>query len=198
MGKRDPRIDAYIAKQKDFAPPILMYLRDVIHEGCPDVEETLKWNSRTSMHHGIMCGLAGFKEHVTFGFWKWKLVHGTDAGYREATGSYGKLTSLDDLPLKKELLRLVRQAAELNEKGVTQKREASKPKKPIAVPAYFKKVLTKSKARKATFDAFSPSHKREYLEWITEAKSPETRDRRVSQAVEWLAEGKSRNWKYKR
>jgi uncharacterized protein YdeI (YjbR/CyaY-like superfamily) len=198
MGKRDPRIDAYIAKQQDFAKPILEYLRDVVHEGCPDVEETLKWNTPSYMHHGLLCGTAGFKQHVVFGFWKWKLVHGSDAGYREATGSYGKLTSLDDLPPKKELLRLVRKAAEINEKGITQPRDKAKAKKTIPVPADLKRALVKNKAAKATFDAFSPSKQRDYLEWITEAKSDDTRARRLEQAVEWMAEGKARNWKYER
>jgi uncharacterized protein YdeI (YjbR/CyaY-like superfamily) len=192
--KRDPRIDAYIAKQQPFAQPILTYLRDAVHEACPECEETLKWSSPTFMHHGILCGMAGFKEHAIFGFWKHDLL--MPGQYRAAAGSYGRLTSVKDLPPRKELLALIKRAMELNEKGVAVKRGATRPKKEIAMPADLKAALAKSRKAKATYDAFSPSHKREYLEWITGAKGDDTRKRRVDQAIEWMSEGKSRNWKY--
>ena len=196
MGKRDPRIDAYIAKQKDFAKPIMKYLRDVIHEGCPDVEETLKWSSPSFMHHGLMCGFAGFKEHAIFGFWKHTLLLKTKQGER-AAGSYGRLTSMDDLPPKRVLLDLVKKAMVLNEKGTVAPRLRSmKAKKSIPMHASFKAALAKSKKAAAQFADFSPSKKLEYLEWIADAKADDTRARRVAQAVEWIAEGKSRNWKY--
>jgi len=194
MGNRDPRIDDYIAKQRDFAKPILTYLRDVIHDACPDCEETLKWSSPAFTYHGLLAGFAAFKEHATFGFWKHDLVVGKERG--DAMGSFGRLTSVKDLPSKRELVALIKKAMELNEKGVTVPRMKGAPKKPIRMPAYMKTALAKNKKAKSAYDAFSPSHQREYLEWITEAKTDETRQRRLSQAVEWLAEGKSRNWKY--
>jgi uncharacterized protein YdeI (YjbR/CyaY-like superfamily) len=194
MGKKDPRIDAYIAKQRDFAKPILTYLRAVVHEGCPQVEETLKWSSPAFMYEGILAGFAGFKEHAAFGFWRHELLLRERSG--EAMGSFGRLTSVKDLPSKKELLALVKKAMELNETGAKAPRMAKKPRKAIPMPADLKAALARNKAAKGKYEDFSPSHRREYLEWITEAKSDDTRARRVKQAVEWMAEGKPRNWKY--
>jgi len=196
MGKRDPRIDSYIAQQKDFARPILTYLRSVVHEGCPDCEETLKWSSPTFVHHGLVCGFAAFKEHVTFGFWKHELVLGPEASRDGASGSFGRLTSIKDLPPMRELIGFIKKAAQLNEAGVKTPRKRQGPKKAIPMPGDLKAAFAKNKKAKATYDAFSPSHQREYLEWITEAKGEDTRKRRLDQAVEWIAEGKPRNWKY--
>ena len=196
MGKRDPRIDAYIANQRDFAKPILSYLREVVHEGCPDCEETLKWSSPSFMHHGIVCGFAAFNEHATFGFWKHELVFGPGVGRGDAMGSFGRLTSLKDLPPKRELLGLIKKAMELNENGVKTPRDRKGPRRAIPMPGDLKSALAKNKKAKATYEAFSPSQQREYLEWITEAKLEETRKRRLDQAIEWMSEGKARNWKY--
>jgi hypothetical protein len=196
MGKRDSRIDAYIANQRDFAKPILSYLREVVHEGCPDCEETLKWSSPSFMHHGIVCGFAAFNEHATFGFWKHDLVLGPGVGRGDAMGSFGRLTSLKDLPPKRELLGLIKKAMELNENGVKIPRDRKGPRRAIPMPGDLKSALAKSKKAKATYEAFSPSQQREYLEWITEAKLEETRKRRLDQAIEWMSEGKARNWKY--
>ena len=194
MGNRDPRIDAYIAKQQEFAKPILRYVRDVIHEGCPQCEEDLKWNSPAFIYNGaILAGVAGFKQHVQFGFWKHELVLGGRP--REGMG-FGKISSIEDLPPKKELLSLVKKAMALQDAGVKVTRMARKPKKAIPVPGDLKAALAKKKKAKSAFDDFSPSHKHEYLEWITEAKAEETRKRRLEQAIEWMAEGKPRNWKY--
>jgi uncharacterized protein YdeI (YjbR/CyaY-like superfamily) len=196
MGKRDPRIDAYIAKQRDFAKPILTYLREVIHEGCPECDETLKWSSPTFVHHGLLCGFAGFKEHAIFGFWKHGLVLGPNANRERAAGSFGRLTSVADLPPKRVLLEWVRKARDLNESGVKVPRMRKGPKRAIPMPTDLKSALLKNKKAKSTFDAFSPSHQREYLEWIIGAKAEDTRKRRLDQAIEWMSEGKSRNWKY--
>jgi uncharacterized protein YdeI (YjbR/CyaY-like superfamily) len=194
VGTRDPRVDEYIQKQRDFAKPILKYLREVVHDGCPDCEETLKWGSPTFMYQGMLGGFAAFKEHAVFGFWKHENLLGADR--RGAMGSLGRLTTIEDLPARKELLALIRKAMELNEKGIKAERMTRGPKKPIPMPRDFKAALTRSKKAQAAYAAFSPSHKREYLAWITEAKGADTRARRIKQAVEWIAEGKSRNWKY--
>ena len=199
MAKKDPRVDAYIAKQAAFAKPVLTFIRGVVHEGCPDVIETMKWSVPSFEHHGILCGMAAFKAHLQFGFWKHDLV----VGRRMDGMGFGKITSLDDLPPRPKLLAYVKKAAKLNEQGVKapwmearEKKAKSGGKKPIATPADFRAALGKSKAAKAVYDDFPPSHKREYVEWITEAKQEETRQRRIAQAVEWIAEGKARNWKY--
>jgi uncharacterized protein YdeI (YjbR/CyaY-like superfamily) len=197
MGKRDKRVDAYIAKSADFAKPILAYLRETVHEACPECEETLKWGAPTFMYHGMLCGFASFKEHATFGFWKHELLLGERTG--EAMGSFGRITSVTDLPARKRLLTLVKQAMKLNEEGVTVPRmRSAKAKAPIALPADLKAALARNRKAQATYDGFSPSHKREYLEWITEAKAAETRARRLQTALEWMSEGKPRNWKYMR
>jgi uncharacterized protein YdeI (YjbR/CyaY-like superfamily) len=195
MGKRDPRIDAYIAKQAEFAKPILMHLRAVVHEGCPECEETLKWSSPTFMYHGILVGIAAFKQHVAFGFWKHDLVVGGPR--RGEAGSFGHITSLKDLPPKREIIELIRKAMKLNEEGVKAPMARKGPRKAIPMPPDFQASLVKSRKAKKVYDDFSPSAQREYLEWITDAKTGDTRLRRIAQAVEWIAEGKTRNWKYK-
>lgn len=197
MPSHDPRIDAYIARQGDFARPILEHVRALVHEGCPGVEETMKWSMPTFVHAGgILCGMAAFKQHASFGFWKHALVVG-EGEPREGMGSYGKLTSVADLPPKKTLLAHVRKAAKLNEEGVkTPAARNSAPKPPPEAPEDLAAALKKNaKARKA-FEGFPPSAQRDYVEWIVEAKREETRAKRLAQAVEWMAEGKRRNWKY--
>lgn len=192
MGKRDPRVDEYIARQQDFARPILTYVREVIHEGCPTVEEDLKWSSPAFIYQGgILAGVAGFKQHVQFGFWKHELL----VGKRDGMG-FGKVTRIEELPPKKELLALVKKAMALQESGVKAPHMTRKPRKPIPLPRELKAGLAKNKKARAAYEAFSPSHKREYHEWISEARSDDTRARRVTQAVEWMAQGKPRNWKY--
>ena len=194
MGTTDKRVDAYIAKSADFAKPILTHIRAVVHEACPDVEETMKWNSPAYMYRGILCGMASFKAHCVFGFWKGELVTG-DATAEGGMGQFGRLTKVSDLPSKKILAGYIKKAMALNEQGVKPARP-TKPKKELAVPEYFIAALHKNKKALAVFEEFPPSHKREYVEWVTEAKGEDTRNRRVAQAVEWIAEGKQRNWKY--
>ena len=199
MGTRDKRVDGYIAKAQPFAKPILTHIRDVVHEACPDVSETIKWGMPAFDHNGLMCGMAAFKQHATFGFWKSSLVFGKhDAHAVDPNGmaAFGKMTSLADLPPKKALLGYVRKAAAINEAGVKPVRSKPKPKKALPTPPALAAALRKNANAKAAFDAFPPSHKREYFEWILDAKTDETRDRRIAQAVEWMAEGKQRNWKY--
>ena len=196
MGTRDPRVDDYIAKSPDFAKPILNYLRATVHEGCPDCEEAIKWGMPAFTYEGLLCGMAAFKQHATFGFWKGSLIEELGDKSAGAMGSFGRVTSVDDLPPKPKLIAWIRKATELNEKGVKAPPKRRVPKKTIPMPSDLRNALAKNKRAKATYETFSPSAKREYLEWITEAKGADTRKRRVEQAVEWMAEGKERNWKY--
>lgn len=200
MGNRDPRVDAYIAKQKDFARPILTHLRDVVHAACPDVEETIKWSSPFFDYQGQpMCQMAAFKEHAAFGFWKAPLIEGLGPNFANgggAAGNFGRLASVKDLPGKKELSGYIKAAMKLNDDGVVVARKKTATKAAVEVPPELATALAKNKKAKAVFDGFPSGHRREYVEWIAEAKREETRAKRVAQAVEWIAEGKSRNWKY--
>ena len=200
MGTKDPRIDGYIARSADFAKPILVHLREVVHSACPGVEEAWKWSHPHFMYHGMLCGMAAFKEHCTFGFWKGSLVvDGKDGAAEAAMGQFGRLTSIADLPPKKALAGYIKKAMELNEKGIRPPaRSKPKVKKALVVPNDLKVALQKNQAARATFDGFSPSKRGEYVEWITEAKTEETRSNRLKTAIEWMAEGKPRNWKYMR
>lgn len=196
MGKRDKRVDAYIARSRDFAKPILTHLREVIHENCPEVEETLKWSVPHFDYKGPFAGMAAFKEHCTFGFWKGALIV-QDSGSTAAMGQFGRIEKVGDLPPKAALKKYIKTAMKLNETGVKAPR-AVKSRPEIPAPAYFTAALARNKKAKAAFEAFSPSHRREYLEWITEAKTEATRDKRLATAIEWMTEGKPRNWKYQR
>ena len=194
---RDPRIDAYIERAAPFAQSILSHVREVVHEACPQVEETIKWGMPTFVHAGgILCVMAAFKQHASFGFWKHALVVGDDSP-RDGMGSYGKMASIKDLPPKKTLLAHIKKAMKLNEDGVkAPAARKSTPKPPPEAPDDLVAALKKDRAAKATFDAFPPGCRREYIEWIVEAKREETRAKRLAQTIEWLAEGKRRNWKY--
>jgi uncharacterized protein YdeI (YjbR/CyaY-like superfamily) len=195
--KTDSRIDDYIARSADFARPILTHLRAVIHESCPEVEETMKWSSPHFDYKGsMMCSMAAFKEHCAFGFWKASLILEGNASNREAAGHFGRITKVSDLPSRAVIRGYIRKAMALNDSRTTVKRERKTPKKAIPVPADFKAAVKKNKKAHAAFEGFSPSHRRDYLEWITEAKTAETRRRRLDQSIQWLAEGKPRNWKY--
>lgn len=197
MASRDPRIDAYIAKSADFAQPILEHLRAVVHAAFPEVEESIKWSCPHFMYQGkLMCSMAAFKQHCSFHFWHGKDVVGeTDT---EGMGQFGKITSIKELPNKKELVAYVRKAIALREAGVTRQRAVPTRKPSPALPADFAALLKKHAAARKTYEAFSPSAQREYVEWITEAKTDATRQKRIATALEWLAEGKQRNWKYQK
>jgi len=197
MPSYDKRIDAYIEKSAEFAQPVMVRLRELIHEACPEVTETLKWSMPSFEYKGLLCGFAAFKQHCTFGFWKQSLLE-TDAFPKNKTamGSFGRITSLKDLPSDKVMVGLIHQAMELNEKGIKVPKKAAAPKKDLVVPDVLKKALSKNKAAKTTFEKFPYSCKKEYIEWITEAKTEPTRDKRLASTIEWLSEGKRRNWKY--
>ena len=195
MGKRDPRVDAYIAKSAGFARPILDHVRDVIHEAIPDVEEDIKWGAPFFNYEGVICGIAAFKEHCAINLWKASLIVGDKTG--ESAGQFGRITKLSDLPSDRALRGYFKQAARLNENGVKQPR-AKKKTTELVVPAELQNALKANKKAAAAFEKFPPSHKREYAQWIAEAKGADTRARRVSTAIEWIAEGKGRNWKYEK
>ena len=201
MPSKDKRIDAYISQSAEFAQPILSHIREVVHEGCPEVQETIKWGMPHFEHKGIMCGMASFKEHCAFGFWKGSLVvDAKEIKSVDAMGQFGRITSLKDLPSKKLLVSYVKKAAELNEAGIKNPARVKQraEKKELVVPDYFTAAVKKNKKAFATFDGFPYSKKKDYVEWVTEAKTDETRARRLKTAVEWMAEGKARNWKYER
>ncbi|HMN23276.1 MAG TPA: YdeI/OmpD-associated family protein [Ignavibacteriaceae bacterium] len=201
MAQKDSRIDLYISKSADFAKPILIHLRELVHSACPDVQETIKWGFASFDYKGPMCSMAAFKKHCSFGFWKASLMKDktliANAESETAMGHYGKITSLEDLPSDKKIIAHIKNAMMLNEKGIKiPPKKLTSTKKEIVVPDYFIKQLIKNKKAFTTFENFSPSHKREYVEWIIEAKTDETKNRRIQTAIEWLSESKPRNWKY--
>ncbi len=200
MGERDPRIDAYIAKAEPFARPILEHLRALVHEVCPDAGETIKWSMPFFVSGGAsLCHMAAFKRHAAFGFWRHVEVMGGERP-AEGMGSFGKLASLDDLPPEHTLVALIKRAAALNASGTKPVRATAK-KTPAPLPEMpddFALAIDALPAARGTWDTSSVSHRREYLEWILDAKRAETRLKRITQAVEWLGEGKSLNWKYER
>jgi uncharacterized protein YdeI (YjbR/CyaY-like superfamily) len=199
MPTTDPRIDAYIAKSADFAQPILEHLRAVVHAACPDVEETMKWSFPHFMYKGMMCSMASFKAHCALNFWKAELLMAADEVNREAMGHFGKITSIKDLPSKKVLTAYIKQAMKLNDDGVAAPARA-KPAMPkrLEIPDDLNAALDAVPAAREHFNAFSPSKQRDYADWLNEAKTDATRTRRREQAIEWIAEGKSRNWKYEK
>ncbi len=194
MGKRDPRVDAYITKSADFAQPVLKHFRKLVHAACPEVVETVKWRFPHFMHHGIVCSMAAFKEHCAVVFWKGALLFPDRK--KTGMGHFGRITAVSDLPDDKTLLGYMKEAARLNEAGVKRERTPGAPRRKVVVPAYFTVALKQHPKARAAFEGFSPSHQREYVEWITEAKREETRQQRMKTALEWLAAGKPRNWKY--
>ena len=201
MGKQDKRVDEYISKSADFAKPILNHLRELVHNACPGVEETMKWSFPHFDYKGMMCSMAAFKEHCAFGFWKTALMKDAKEMMSKneyAMGHLGKIKSLKDLPPDKKIITWIKEAMKLNDADIKVERKKTTEKKEIEIPDAFQKALNKNKTAASTFKNFSPSHRYEYLEWITEAKTDETKNKRIVQAIEWLVEGKSRNWKYMR
>jgi uncharacterized protein YdeI (YjbR/CyaY-like superfamily) len=204
MPKTDPKIDAYIIKAQPFARPVLEHFRELVHKACPDVEEKMKWSFPHFDYKGeMMCSMAAFKNHCSMGFWKASIMKDKDKIFgdmteRDGMGHFGKITSLADLPSDKILSQYIKEAMKLNDEGC--KVVKSKPVKneDIEVPAYFMDALNKNKKALATFTAFSASNKKEYVVWVTEAKTEDTRNKRMETTLEWMADGKIRNWKYVR
>jgi uncharacterized protein YdeI (YjbR/CyaY-like superfamily) len=201
MSTKDKRIDAYIAKAAPFARPILTRYREIVHKACPAVEERIKWGvPHFDYNGGMMTAMAAFKAHASIGFWLGKEVLGAEfqGSASAAAGHFGRLTSVNDLPTSAKMTGFIKKAMKLNDAGVKMKRPVKKAKAPLKMPSELSAALAANKKATATWEAFAPSHKREYIEWIIEAKAEATRDRRLEQAIEWIAEGKQRNWKYQR
>ncbi len=201
MGNKDKRVDDYISKSADFAKPILNHLRKLVHEACPQVEETIKWSMPFFDYKGPLCNLASFKQHCAFGFWKSALMKDSEellSKNESAMGHLGKLTSAADLPPDKKIIAWIKEAKKLNDDDVKLPERKRTDKKEIEIPVEFQTALNKNKKSSDAFTSFSPSHKYEYLEWITEAKTEATRNKRIATTIEWLIEGRSRNWKYER
>ncbi len=201
MGNKEPKVDLYISKAADFAKPILNHLRDLVHKACPDVEEKIKWGFPHFDYKGMMCSMAAFNQHCAFTFWKAALMKDktliANAESESAMGHFGKITSKKDLPADKKIIGYINEAMILNEKGIKlSQKKATATKKEIVVPDYFLKQLRSNKKALTTFENFSPSNKKEYVEWVIEAKTDETKNRRMKTAIEWMSEGKPRNWKY--
>ena len=198
MPTTDPFVDAYIEKSKDFAKPILMHIRALVHQACPDVVETKKWSFPHFDYKGMMCSMAAFKEHCAFNFWKQSLMESSAfPAEKTAMGSFGRITSVKDLPDDKTFKKLIVDAMKLNEDGM--KIARAKPtgeKKELVIPAILNAALKTNALAAETFNSFPYSKKKDYVEWITEAKTDATRDKRLATTIEWLAEGKSRMWKY--
>ena len=195
-------VDAYIAGAPAYARPILEAIREAFHAGCPEVEERIKWRIPSFECQGMLGGMAAFKKHVSFGFWKSKLLEEFFGGLPEkhrAAMTAGRFESLSELPPKRVLVVCVREAMRLNHEGVKEPRAArTQAAKRVVVPTDLAAALAKNARARESFSSFAPSHKREYVEWIVEAKRAETRARRVKDAVAWLAVGKRRNWKYEK
>ncbi len=198
MPTTDPFVDAYIEKSKDFAQPILNHIRELVHAACPDVIETKKWSFPHFDYKGMMCSMAAFKEHCAFGFWKQSLLE--DAAFpaeKTAMGSFGRIMSIKDLPNDKTFKKLIVDAMKLNDAGIKiAKSKSASEKKELVVPEILTAALATNELAAETFNNFPYSCKKEYVQWITEAKTDATRDKRLATTIEWLTEGKRRNWKY--
>ena len=200
MSTHDPRIDAYIAKSAEFARPILEHLRAAVHAACSEVEETIKWRMPFFDYHGApLCAMAAFQQHCSFRFWLCREVLGERAE-AEGMAQFGKLSSIEDLPSRKTLTTLLKKAMALNEAGVKQVRPKRAAKPPPPLPDDLAAPLAQKRhaAARSTWAGFSPGAQREYVDWITEAKSDATRRKRLATTLEWLAAGRKRNWKYAR
>jgi uncharacterized protein YdeI (YjbR/CyaY-like superfamily) len=203
MPEFDPRVDAYIEKAAPFARPILEKLRKLIFQACPEAVETIKWSFPNYEAYGsLFCSIASFKEHCSMGFWKASLLKDGDRilhlADKNSMGHLDKLVSLKDLPSDKILLSYLKEAALLNKNNVKVSRPKTAPKKELSLPGPLANALKKSKKALSTFEAFPPSQRKEYIEWISEAKTEETLNKRLATTIEWLEEGKIRHWKYKK
>ena len=203
MGKKDFRVDSYIANSAEFAQPILNHLRRLVHGACPEVEETIKWGFPHFVYHGLLCSMASFKHHCAFVFWKASAMSDSHKLLskigKTAMGNFGQLKSLGDLPSDKTLVGYIKEAVRLNDEGVkAPAKSRAAGNKLLKIPPYFKKALSKNRKALQTFEGFSYTNKKEYVDWVAETKTEETKANRLARSIEWLSEGKIRNWKYLR
>jgi uncharacterized protein YdeI (YjbR/CyaY-like superfamily) len=199
MGTKLEKIDGYIEKSADFAKPILNHLRELVHTACPDVKEKWKWSFPNFDHKGPFCSMAAFKQHCAFGFWKASLMkdpHKILGARSEAMGQMGRIMRLEDLPPDDVLIAYITEAKELNDKGIKLPARPKTDKKELVIPDYLTTALEQNAQAQETFENFSYSHKKEYVEWLVEAKTEDTREKRLAQAIEQMSEGRSRHWKY--
>jgi len=202
----DSRVDVYIAKSKPFAQPLLNHLRELVHKACPGVVESIKWSRPFFEYKGVILGnMSAFKEHCSFGFWGEEIaavLREAKVLQPDAMGSLGRLTRIEDLPPNKQMLDLIRKAVAFIDSGqytspiAARHKVVKAPAPALETPPEFSKALKANKKASAAFAALSPSCKREYVEWIADAKRAETREKRIATAVDWISEGKQRNWKY--
>lgn len=199
MKNTSPDVDRYIEKAAPFAQPILKRIRKAFHKAHPEITETMKWSFPHFEYKGVLGSMAAFKQHVTWGFWKAKLMNdpkGILAPIGETSMGGNRVEKLADLPSEDVIVEYVREAVRLNEEGKKVERRPPVRSADVDIPAELTAALKKNGKAKKTFDAFPPSHKREYAEWIREAKQEGTRQKRIATAIEWMSEGKPRNWKY--
>ena len=199
---KDARVDAFIDKAQPFAKPILTHLRKLVHTVCPDVTETIKWNTPIFEYKGMLCGLGAFKQHCAFNMFKFKQMKEAalfEEKNKEAMGQLGKITSLQDLPPDDVIIAYLKEAMKLNEnKGKLPKPVKDNTNKILYYPEGMQAALEANAKANTTFEKMSYSHKKEYVEWIAEAKTEATRSKRIVTMIEWLEEGKRRNWKHEK
>ena len=202
MSTTSAKVDQYILNAQPFAQPILEHLRSIIHETCTTAEETIKWGMPHFEYNGKnLCSFAAFNKHCALTFWmasEMKTFQKLNNGPVEGMGHFGKITSIKELPSNKELKACIKEAMVLLDNGFVLKKKKPDEKKELPVPEYFTKALNKNKKAKANFEKASYSWKKEYIEWITDAKTDTTREKRMNTAIEWIEEGKGRNWKYEK
>lgn len=200
MPKRSKDVDAYIAGAAPFARPILERVREAFHAAHPEITETLKWSMPHFEYKGILGSMAAFKQHVSWGFRKAELMNDPDSILRQSdSGMHGsRVTDVSQLPPKRVIAAYVCEAIRLNEEGVKLQKRPARADPDIEVPEELDAALKKNAQARAAFEGFPPSARRDYVEWIAEAKQESTRARRIATAIEWLSEGKSRNWKYEK
>ena len=199
MGNRNKLIDEYIEKAAPFAKPILSHIRELIHEAWPEIEETIKWKVPVYEYKGIVCATGAFKTHCAFNFFKAKLMkdpyHVFSEQFSDAAGQFGKLLTVSDLPSDSILREYIQEAAKLNTdkiKGPAKKKEDAD----HLIPNDLSIALKNNPIAQKQFETMSLGYKKEYIDWLLDAKMDATRQKRLETAIEWIAEGKPRNWKY--
>ncbi|MEO8116076.1 MAG: YdeI/OmpD-associated family protein [Bacteroidota bacterium] len=200
MGEKNKLVDEYISKSAEFAKPILEHFRSLVHKSCPQITETIKWGFPNFEYKGIVCSMAAFKSHCAISFRKAGLMKDPQKllqiSEKNGMGNFDKITSMDALPSNNILISYIKEAVALNEDAIKIPLKSHKKIPLPTIPDALKKALLENKKASATFANFSDSNKKEYILWLNEAKTPQTFDKRLETTLEWLEEGKIRNWKY--